>query len=635
MDRYEAPFDWERYARSSPPQRSLLLGDWLDDAGRRAQLRARVRQEPGGALRLDSPVTEQVGADNAAGPERRAACVYLVCDPDLVRQALLNPPGADGARLWSNSPYAALGTGTFMLALDEPPQRPQPRAGWHGLQRSGLAQALRYEGSQVALLAAHACDAAMVTSMRGPVFDACEFAENAALRFSSALFGFTLGDHAMLEASMRAAYVALSYQFVGRHLATDPRLLPQANQAMAQALVRAEELMEAFWRGAQQRPQELPIGLEPFAGRVPGFQPVMQRLAEPHAGQPLNLEELGVLVVGAISGTVGNIQAAASKALRALLHDGRAPAGAADPTADPLQALREHARKLDPSHGGACLHHQALWARILRALRPNPPVPFLHRRLTRPLTHQGRTFEQDAILVLDVGALTEEGREVSDHDAAAALFGLYGDSPAEQAMHSCIGRYLAQPLIVEIVRRVLLLPGVEEALDPQDGRVIGLRTAWGFRCLSYPLSYRRDRRLRQQTLNVSMRIKAPIEEHAAKLRKLIAVGAPRIEAVLRESHHVHFAWFEFVESGTHLLLHTVYDGDFESYVEHFALDAGDLFDLLFEHIEDAPPRPVREHPQEFVALIARYNRPPAGGYLFSAYPRLETREITRGAGGAP
>jgi hypothetical protein len=236
--------------------------------------------------------------------------------------------------------------------------------------------------------------------------------------------------------------------------------------------------------------------------------------------------------------------------------------------------------------------------------------------------------------VLDVGALTAEGGDVGDTEAAAALFGLYGDSPAEQAMHSCIGRYLAQPLIVEIVRRVLLLPGVEEALDPQDGRVIGLRTAWGFRCLSYPLSYRRDRRLRQQTLNVSMRIKAPIEEHAAKLRKLIAVGAPRIEAVLRDSHHVHFAWFEFVESGTHLLLHTVYDGDFESYVEHFALDAGDLFDLLFEHIEDAPPRPVREHPQEFVALIARYNRPPAGGYLFSAYPRSETRELTLSAGDA-
>ena len=631
MQTYEAPFDWDLYRRSSPPQRSLLLGDWLNDEGLRARLRAQVRREPGGALALDSPVTEQQGADHAGGPERRAARVYLVCDPALVREALVNAPGQDGARPWSNSPYAALGTGTFMLALDDPPQRPQPRAGWHGLQRSGLARALRYEGSQVALLAAHACDAAMVTSMRAPVFDACEFAENAALRFSSALFGFTLGDHAMLEAAMRAAYVALSYQFVGRHLATDPRLVPQANQLMAQALVRAQELMEAFWRGARQRPPELPAGLEPFAGRVPGFQPVMQRLVEPHGEQPLNLEELGVLVVGAISGTVGNIQAAACKALRAILHEDRARQAG---VADALQALRGHARDLDPTKGGHCPHYQALWARVLKALRPNPPVPFLHRRLTRPLTHQGRTFEQDAILVLDVGALTEEGREVSDQEAAAALFGLYGDSPAEQAMHSCIGRYLAQPLIVEIVRRVLLLPGVEEALDPQDGRVIGLRTAWGFRCLSYPLSYRRDRRLRQQTLNVSMRIKAPIEEHAAKLRKLIAVGAPRIEAVLRESHHVHFAWFEFVESGTHLLLHTVYDGDFESYVEHFALDAGDLFDLLFEHIEDAPPRPVREHPQEFVALIARYNRPPAGGYLFSAYPRLETREITRGAGGA-
>jgi hypothetical protein len=278
--------------------------------------------------------------------------------------------------------------------------------------------------------------------------------------------------------------------------------------------------------------------------------------------------------------------------------------------------------------------------RVLQALRENPPVAFLHRRLTEATELEGMGhLHKDTVLVLAMGALTHSLDTAHDAEKLeAAVFGLhYGqDGPdAPNAMHSCIGKYLAKPLIVEIVRRVLLLPGVEEALDAQDGSVLGLQKAWGFRCLAYPLSYRHDRRLAQQPLNVSMRIKAPIEEHAAKLRRLIPIAAPRIERLLRRSRHVHFAWFEFVESGTHLLLHTVYDGDFATYVEHFALDAGDLFDLLFEHIEDAPPRPVREHPQEFVALIARYNRPPAAGYFFSAYPRLEARDITRADRSAP
>ena len=59
-----------------------------------------------------------------------------------------------------------------------------------------------------------------------------------------------------------------------------------------------------------------------------------------------------------------------------------------------------------------------------------------------------------------------------------------------------------------------------------------------------------------------------------------------------------------------------------------------LFNTLFEFIADAPPLPVEKFPDEFIALIAAVNQPPAGNYLFSAYPRSEAATIMRAEGGS-
>ena len=126
-----------------------------------------------------------------------------------------------------------------------------------------------------------------------------------------------------------------------------------------------------------------------------------------------------------------------------------------------------------------------------------------------------------------------------------------------------------------------------------------------------------------------MRLKAPVSDSADRVREVIRAGAPRIEEALRESQHVHFAWFELIEADTVLVLHTVYDGPFAAYIQDFALKVGEVFDALFACIEDAPPSPVDKFPDEFVAHIQRYNRAPAMGYFFSAYPRSEVAQIIR------
>ena len=126
-----------------------------------------------------------------------------------------------------------------------------------------------------------------------------------------------------------------------------------------------------------------------------------------------------------------------------------------------------------------------------------------------------------------------------------------------------------------------------------------------------------------------MRLRSPVQKYAAVVREVIRAGAPRIEEALRSARHVHFAWFELIEGDSVLVLHTVYDGTFYAYIQDFALRVGDLFDALFECIENPPPMPVSKFPNEFVAHIQRYDRPPAMGYFFSAYPHSEVARIQR------
>jgi hypothetical protein len=247
----------------------------------------------------------------------------------------------------------------------------------------------------------------------------------------------------------------------------------------------------------------------------------------------------------------------------------------------------------------------------------------------------GVLLKRDSECVLAiVAALRAKGTAFVNPPPAEAdplIFGLDG-GPSPHGLHACIGNLLARPLISEIVRRVLQLRGLAEALDPEDGTLVGLERRWGFTCKRYPLSCRLDR---QHALNVSMRVKTPIAVHAEALKTVIRAGAPRIEWALRESRHIHFAWFEFIENDNRLVLHTVFDGLFESYIEHFALAVGELFDKIFEHIEDAPPVPVNKYPGAFIDLIRRNDRPVAAGYFFSAYPGAETAQIRRVLGVKP
>ena len=75
----------------------------------------------------------------------------------------------------------------------------------------------------------------------------------------------------------------------------------------------------------------------------------------------------------------------------------------------------------------------------------------------------------------------------------------------------------------------------------------------------------------------------------------------------------------------HLGFFTIYDGDFEKYIQDFAEKTSLLFDAVFPHVEGAPPTPVAKNAQAFYQWALENNHPPIGFY--SGYPGLGVLDI--------
>ena len=595
-------------------------GGWRGLAGNQALALALdepvLRHKLAQHLQATGSVTWFFGADHpdddpappwsqpAAKGHRR---VHLVAGRAAVCQALQNTE-------LTQAPYTPLGGASFMLALEA-----TGAGSDHQRQRDHAEQLLRhYPDAAIDPVAECAVQHAFVTALVRDRFDLAALAEQIGVRFCGLWFGFAAPDHGAIQAAATAGYRALVHQIIGRHFGADATVLPQARAAMAQLTARASALLAAYaelphapGETAGHMPHrrermKWPEGVEPpsdwglSAMGPPLLQTMVQRPAD------FSIHELATMAVGLVVGTVGNVQASVCLVMQQLL---------ACPSR--LEAARKLARGDDKA---AFDREVAGW------LHQTPPVAFLPRRAREGFSlapgHDVGPGE-DVILWLASAGGT----------AAAPGCPRHGLAFTEGHRHGCIGQRPAQRLVVAALRALLALPSLAEAIHPVHGRPEGLRQRWGFACLSYPLVHQRARRLAQQPLNVVMRVKAPVEHHAEAIRRVIAVGAPRIERALRESRHVHFAWFEFLDQGRLLALHTVYDGDFDGYVEHFALKVDDLFDRLFEHIEGAPPLPVAENPGAFVDVIRHHNAPPVHGYFFSAYPRCEVPDIQ--GGGCP
>lgn len=88
---------------------------------------------------------------------------------------------------------------------------------------------------------------------------------------------------------------------------------------------------------------------------------------------------------------------------------------------------------------------------------------------------------------------------------------------------------------------------------------------------------------------------------------------------------VHFARFTFLDDDNKLAVITSYDGSFDTYINEFVNEIGEVFDRILAHVADAPPLPVAEHRQAFLRYVTDHDA--ASIDFYSAYPELTVLDI--------
>jgi cytochrome P450 len=499
------------------------------------------------------------------------------------------------------TPYAELDSGgKFMLGSDDP--------GKHDPQRTIARRALDFTPEQVERCVREALVRTMVLRDSLGEFDLVkDVAEQAAIRLMAIVFGMPARSYFFLEQAMRATYTRLTFQIIGRHFSPDDGLPPPDAERSRELKQKLEEVALKAARG-----EDFPEWWDTELWE----QALQQRSASAHLaglfGQTGGTTK--TMILGLIAGTVGNVASAVANTIDYFFR-------ARDAAGNPLIDRAMRVARTDE-------YPPALKALVNQALSCRPPAPFLARTSpeSKVMTVNGspRRLPAGSHLLLAMGA-----------DVPCDMDRLFGGAPDAPAFaHSCIGRHLALPLVYETVRQVLQLPGLSRVIDDGTEQPKPLKKRWGAICRTFPLRYARERRMNQQPLFLVLPIKEPTGENALKLEELTRVGASVIERALEDAKNVHFAWFGLIENRTKLAMYTVYDGDFDAYVEHFALKVP-LFNEQFQFLKDAPRTPVRDYPREFVEFIRAHNQKPVAGYFYSAYPRVGVAEIINAQLGHP
>lgn len=126
------------------------------------------------------------------------------------------------------------------------------------------------------------------------------------------------------------------------------------------------------------------------------------------------------------------------------------------------------------------------------------------------------------------------------------------------------------------------------------------------------------------------------------LMAVLAEHRNRTRRTLHALRFVHFARFLPTRHNTALVVITEFDGPIRTYVLDFAITLGDLFDAMLTFVKDAPPLPIRDNPEAFLAFVEKNNqiviRPPDplvdDDLLFSAYPEATTVDILESNAGS-
>lgn len=113
---------------------------------------------------------------------------------------------------------------------------------------------------------------------------------------------------------------------------------------------------------------------------------------------------------------------------------------------------------------------------------------------------------------------------------------------------------------------------------------------------------------RPHTLNLSLKLANPAQLPLLLLD--VAVWQPTIRRALKDLAFLHYARFVPSWDGTAVVVTTEFDGPMKPYVMDFVIALGDVFNRLLSYVEDKPPLPVQDHPDEFWVYVEKWNRVP-------------------------
>jgi hypothetical protein len=333
------------------------------------------------------------------------------------------------------------------------------------------------------------------------------------------LFGFRDEAHPYLRNVMFGAYTRLVFQIVGRHFRVgfgpSPQQFAEAEDAIKtlKAEIRTAAEKHIKRPGHRSRPSSS------------GWCRLWRR----------RHEELIVVALGMIAGTVGNVCAAVSIAI----DDSSWNASTVHHFVD---AARKAARTGKP-----------LWKAHRRsAASRSPPAPFLARSSTGARTG----FD---LRMSEVTSSPKEPTSCSRSGSPRITSSFSVGSEQCGYLHRCIGQHLAWPLILEIVQRCCCLPGLSQVIDPISGKPKKLKSARGAICQPTRSQFQLARRLNKQPLSSGLadtRSRSP--RNARKLLRASWRPVPRWSKRRSDKRkHVHSAYFMLVEGGTHLSMMTV------------------------------------------------------------------------------
>jgi cytochrome P450 len=626
------------------------------------------------------------------GPRQYLQPAMLLAHPEHVQETLTcsnelnrgvdDPESVYSGKLkYSNSPYQGLG-GYFMLAMDNPSE--------HDAQRDYAFSLLdSIEQNQYDALATLAFKAGALAPLKSHEFDLASMAEDIAARYVLMAYGFAQKDLPLVKECTRKIGRGLQYQIMGRHFVVEPATMIESRAALARLAQRASEILHLYLPGVQltrleqdekEEIDEDQERLEKYkffrsssnpnehSLKAPDFLPILQRIASNAtlvtAAKPdaFGTTEKALIAACLMGGSVTNIQNSICLSIAEIFKS------------DPEVLIKIRAEAIDERACYADAFFDEAGSRIVdvikEALRMNPPVVYVPRRTNRLFNLATGltpvTVAKDTLVLVALGGATGRGQvdgadnsvdskirfdlsnatrhnEKKSAEAGECPFAkAFGGAPkaeikkadgSKRAMytHSCPGMAMAMNVIAYSVRQLLVLPSLAQRINPdtQPRKAFGLEKRWGVQSISYPLSYQREQLLVQTPLLTILPIKTPVDFHSQALRQVIANGAPFIEKVLQDSKMVHFATFLFLEHDSQLALFTMYDGDFDTYIGHFAKEFGHLFDRFFSHVAVTPKMPIREHPFEFVQYLKQFQKMPAEGYYFSAYPETGTDKIAK------